>query len=142
MSDFTAPPMKLTYFNIAGVAEKIRLAFALKGLKYEDERVNFADWQTKIKPTTKFGQLPMFDLGDGKGYSVAQSDAILRYVCALPGAVELMPADPAASLRVNEAVGLVGDLDRDWSSKLYISMMPENYGYPAEFKDTDEHKVK
>jgi hypothetical protein len=36
--------IKLTYFNIQGAAEKIRLALALKGIPFEDERLNKDQW--------------------------------------------------------------------------------------------------
>ena len=42
MSDF-----KLTYFNVAGRAELIRLIFAKSGTAFEDERIEFADWPAR-----------------------------------------------------------------------------------------------
>jgi glutathione S-transferase len=73
--------IKLTYFNIQGAAEKVRLALVLKGVEFEDERVSFDQW-SELKPKTKFGQLPMMTIGETE---VAQSDAMLRYVASLPG---------------------------------------------------------
>ena len=41
----TAPPKyQLTYFNAKGRAEDVRLMFAAAGVKFEDNRVEFADW--------------------------------------------------------------------------------------------------
>jgi len=66
---------KLTYFDIQGAAEKVRLAFVLSGVAFEDERVNFAQWGD-MKATTKFGQLPLLSIDGGE--PIAQSGAMLR----------------------------------------------------------------
>ena len=42
------PSYKLYYFNAKGRAEISRLIFAAAGIKYEDVRVQGADWQ-KLK---------------------------------------------------------------------------------------------
>ena len=49
-----APKYKLTYFNIEGSVEKVRLAFVLNGVDFEDVRLNWEEW-LKIKSTAKFG---------------------------------------------------------------------------------------
>ena len=33
--------IKVTYFNIAGAAEKVRLALVMCGKEFQDERINF-----------------------------------------------------------------------------------------------------
>ena len=38
---------KLSYFNVGGRAELTRLIFAKSGTKFEDERIEFADWPAK-----------------------------------------------------------------------------------------------
>jgi len=48
------PKYKLTYFNIEGLGEKIRLAFLLNGVEFEDNRVAWKDWP-EVKKTVKFG---------------------------------------------------------------------------------------
>ena len=40
--------VKLQYFDIVGVAEKVRLALSISGIKFEDERIQFSEWK-KIK---------------------------------------------------------------------------------------------
>ena len=40
---------KLIYFDVTGRAEMTRLMFAAADVKYEDQRVKFADWP-KLKP--------------------------------------------------------------------------------------------
>lgn len=44
------PQYKLTYFNLRGRAEISRYLFAYSGKKYEDHRIEAADWP-KIKPS-------------------------------------------------------------------------------------------
>jgi len=44
------PTYKLTYFNGKGRAETTRLVFAAAGIKYEDKRVEKADWGA-LKPS-------------------------------------------------------------------------------------------
>ena len=66
---------KLTYFDIKGAAEKVRLAFVLNGIPFEDERLQRAQW-LELKPKTKFGQLPLLSINGQE--PVAQSDAMLR----------------------------------------------------------------
>nr|XP_048703085.1 hematopoietic prostaglandin D synthase isoform X2 [Caretta caretta] len=51
------PHYKLTYFNLRGRAEIIRYLFAFSGIKYEDHRIEQADWP-KIKPSLA-GQTPL-----------------------------------------------------------------------------------
>lgn len=128
------PAIKLTYFNIAGVAEKIRNAFILGGIPFEDERIQFSQW-AELKPKTPYGQLPVMTV-DGK--QMTQSDAMLRFAATL--APELYPE--GQELRIDELLGLVGDFLKAWSPQIYIAMAPEKYGYPVEFKGSEEHKSK
>ena len=44
------PTYKLTYFKGRGRAEVTRQLFALKGIKYEDIRLDFGDPWTDFKP--------------------------------------------------------------------------------------------
>jgi len=46
MSSTASPPphYKLTYFNIRGKGELVRLVFAAAGVDFEDDRVEFFDW--------------------------------------------------------------------------------------------------
>ncbi len=124
---------KLTYFNIEGVAEKIRLAFVLAGINFEDDRINSEDWAA-LKPTTKYGQLPVLTI-DGVEYS--QSDAMLRMAgrCG-----DLIPTDPLEEMRMNEAIGISDDLDRALAPGLYYAIRPTAYGMPEGYNNTDEGK--
>ena len=67
--------IKLTYFNIEAAAEPTRLALALAGQKYEDDRIEFKDWPT-LKPKTPYGALPLMVIDNGPVKT--QSMAMLR----------------------------------------------------------------
>jgi len=130
------PALKLTYFPIAGAAEKVRLAFVLGDVPFEDETVYGEAWAA-LKPTTPYGQIPLLTI-DG-GAPITQSDAMLRYAAKLGG---LEPTDMAMALKVDEALGLVGDLQRAWMPPMYMGMRPTAFGYPEDFSKTDEGKAK
>eukprot|EP00048_Salpingoeca_helianthica_P014953 m.224384 g.224384 ORF g.224384 m.224384 type:complete len:207 (+) comp16457_c0_seq1:3687-4307(+) len=99
-----AAPYKLTYFNMAGRAEPIRLAFAYGGIAYEDERINFPDWPAR-KPTTPLGSMPYLTFGDGS--TLTQSFAILHFAGKLAG---LVPESPLELARADEVLGVIEDV--------------------------------
>nr|XP_004658616.1 hematopoietic prostaglandin D synthase isoform X2 [Jaculus jaculus] len=70
------PNYKLIYFNMRGRAEIIRYIFAYLDIKYEDHRIELADWP-EIKPTLPFGKIPVLEVG---GLTLHQSLAIARYL--------------------------------------------------------------
>jgi len=117
--------LKLENINIAGVAEKIRLALVVADIPFEEVRVNFADWP-KRKATAKYGQLPIMTLPSGE--EVHQSDAMLRYVGSL-GDGTLYPTDIMKRLEVDVALGLIGDLSRAWSPCIFVAMKPTMLGH-------------
>lgn len=89
------PKIKLTYFDIAGRAEAIRLALTLGDIAFEDIRVSFEEWQ-KLKPTVPGGQLPALQLGEGP--YIGESLAMLRYAGKL---ASLYPEDADKALYVD-----------------------------------------
>ncbi|XP_054583356.1 hematopoietic prostaglandin D synthase isoform X3 [Eptesicus fuscus] len=74
--NYTMPSYKLIYFNMRGRAEIIRYIFAYLDIKYEDHRIEQADWP-KIKPTLPFGKIPILEVD---GLNLHQSLAIARYL--------------------------------------------------------------
>ncbi|XP_076795989.1 hematopoietic prostaglandin D synthase isoform X2 [Arvicanthis niloticus] len=70
------PNYKLLYFNMRGRAEIIRYIFAYLDIKYEDHRIEQADWP-QIKPTLPFGKIPVLEV---EGITLHQSLAIARYL--------------------------------------------------------------
>ena len=80
---------KLTYFDFAGSrGEECRLALAVAGVEFEDNRIPSADWPA-LKPNTPWGNLPTFEL-EGRP-ALGQTNAILSYIGRQHG---LLPSDP------------------------------------------------
>lgn len=135
------PALKLTYFPIQGVAEKVRLSFALGGIPFEDVRVPFdASW-TAMKPSTPYGQLPLLSIDGGE--PMAQSDAMLRYAGALATQQGVPLYAPEDMLAIEEAMGLVGDFNRTYNPLIAVAMTPADFGHfhPADWKGGDAHKA-
>lgn len=128
-----APPsIKLTYFDIEGRAECVRLALVLSGTDFDDDRVSFSDWPA-MKPTTPYGKLPLMSIDGGSARS--QSGAMLRWV----GSTCSETLYPTCSLfEIEEAIGLIGDMQDSWAPNLFIGMRPQNFGYPEGYTKTEE----
>ena len=138
MTTSDSKKIKLTYFDIEGAAEPVRLALVLSGTEFEDDRVKFPDWAA-LKPKTPNGQLPIMQIGDDPQMRT-QSSAMLRMVGAeySPDG-SLYPRDKLYD--VEEVLGLLDDAKRDWTPSLYIGMAPTKFGYPQDFNKTDEGKA-
>jgi glutathione S-transferase len=96
--------LKLTYFDFhGGRGEPARLALAIGGIAFEDDRVAFADWARR-KGSTPFGGLPLLEVD---GEVVAQSNGINRYVGKLTG---LYPADPWQAALCDEVMDAVEEV--------------------------------
>lgn len=133
-------PLKFEYFNIEGAGEPVRIALSVAGVPFDDVQVTWPEWQAK-KPTTKHGVLPEMILPDGT--VVTESMAMLRLAGEADPEGKLYPADVAARLGVEQAIGLVSDLKRFWLPGLYIGMRPQMYGYPPreEWKEEEADEV-
>lgn len=139
------PTFKLTYFNLKGSAEPIRLLFIYGGIEYEDERIEHDDWPG-LKPcmwtlsfvlyflrdfsyvfwcanlftvlqnlATPFGQLPLLEVD---GIRVHQSCAIMRYVAKRVG---LAGSNDWESLLIDVVCDTVNDLKQSESVILFES---------------------
>ena len=118
----------MTYFDIKGVAEKVRLAFVLAGVPFDDQRISFSDW-AELKATTRYGQLPCLRAGGDELY---QSGAMLKYV-ALAEEERLYPiADLAKCVHIEEVLGVLDDLARAWRPCVAVVSRPQDYGHPAD----------
>ena len=73
--------IKLTYFDIPGAGEKVRLALMMGKIPFTDERIGFKEWG-ELKPKTPYGQLPLLEID---GEVCAQSNAMLQYAGKLAG---------------------------------------------------------
>ena len=128
------PSIKLTYFDIEGRAEPTRLALVLSGTAFEDERIKFPEWAA-LKPTTPYGQVPLMTIDNGPVR--AQSGAMLRYVGS-SFSPTLYPRDKIFD--IEEAIGVVDDMNKSWQPSLYMGMRPEKFGRPVGFNNTEEGK--
>jgi len=98
------PKLKLTYFDFhGGRGEPARLALAIGGIDFEDDRVPFADWPRR-KAETPFGGMPVLEVD---GQIVTQSNGINRYVGKL---ADLYPSDPWQAALCDEAMDAVEDI--------------------------------
>jgi prostaglandin-H2 D-isomerase / glutathione transferase len=129
-----APSIKLTYFDIEGVAEPIRLALLLAGVEFDDVRVKFPEWPA-LKAKTPYQQLPVIEIDGGE--MKAQSGAMLRY-CGTLGDKSLYPSEKL--YEIEEALGLITDLNNAFVPALSIGMRPATLGHPDGFQNTDEGK--
>lgn len=131
--------VELTYFDIHGVAEKIRLALVLNHVEFEDVRVGMGEEWEELKPKTKYGQLPFLKIDNGP--ELPQSDAILRLVGTM-GKNALYPQDPAEQFKVNEAINVIDDMARAFHPAYYFQWTPEAFGYAKDFPESEEGIAK
>jgi glutathione S-transferase len=93
--------LKLNYFDMhGGRAEPARLALAIGGIAFEDNRFAFPEF-AELRKTTPFGQVPTLHVD---GVQVTQCDSINRYVGKLTG---LYPTDPFQALLCDEVMYVV-----------------------------------
>ncbi|OXB68590.1 hypothetical protein ASZ78_014369 [Callipepla squamata] len=100
------PNYKLTYFNLRGRAEISRYLFAYSGIKYEDHRLEAADWP-KIKPSLA-GQTPV-----EQALADAIVDTIDDFMTLFPWAERNQDVREKAfnDILTNKAPELLKDLD-------------------------------
>nr|QUF59397.1 glutathione S-transferase GSTS1/2-3 [Brachionus angularis] len=129
---------KLNYFNGRGRAELSRLLFAAAGQKYEDVRIEGAQWP-QLKNNTPLGQLPFLEINDnGKVTLLSQSTTIARYLARkfnLAGkgdeeqAIVEMYGDQVSDL-INEFFKVYFEKDQtkktELNKKLYEEIIPNN----------------
>jgi len=109
---------KLTYFDIKGRGEPIRMIFALAKVKFTDVRIQFADWPA-LKPTLKWGQMPILKVGDKE---LSQSGTILRF---LARKFKLAGADEWEATRCEELYDAITDFNNEVIKYEYLTPDPE-----------------
>ncbi|CAM9405255.1 unnamed protein product [Chrysoparadoxa australica] len=87
----------LTYFDIPGSAEAIRLTFHIAGVPFVDRRIGREEF-LEMKPDLPFGQLPILEVD---GEVIPQSGSILRYVGKISG---LYPEDALAAAQCDAVI--------------------------------------
>ena len=83
--------------------------------------------------------MPEMTLPDGS--IVTDSMAMLRLVGEADDEGKLYPSDVTKRLKIEQVLGLVGDLSRAWSPSLYLGMRPQRFGYPADWVGEEKEKV-
>lgn len=116
--------IRFTYFNVEGGGECVRLAFALGNVDYVDDRIDMAKSWKELKPQIKFGQLPVLTLGGGE--QISQVGAHLRYAGKRAG---LIPERSVEMMKVEEVIGLSGDLVTAIAPSMQLDRRPHLYGY-------------
>ena len=109
--------LKLTYFDVRGRAESVRMVLETAGIPYVDERVGLTEWaerkaSLKADGCNARGQLPQLAwaaAADGSRHVLTQSMAILRYVAALGGMYGSDSA-PEERARIDEVLELAQEL--------------------------------
>jgi len=94
---------KLTYFDLRGAAEPIRLLFAYAGVSYEDIHIESKKWP-ELKKTFKWQQVPFLEFD---GQTLTQIPAIVNYLARKFG---LCPDDIWEQARIEEIIGAINDL--------------------------------
>mmetsp|Transcript_6192 Transcript_6192/g.10745 ORF Transcript_6192/g.10745 Transcript_6192/m.10745 type:complete len:223 (-) Transcript_6192:157-825(-) len=128
-----AMKIKVTYFPIEAVAEKVRLALVMTNTPFEDERIEMKDWAA-LKPTVKYNQLPVLEVDGQKMY---QSQAQLRFLGRL-GDGSLYPQDPTKAYKIDLMLGLCDDLVKGFIPSLYLGMRHTMFGYPEDWSGKAE----
>ena len=94
---------KLTYFDMGGRAEPVRICFHAAGIDFEDKRISFQDFM-QIRESLRFNCVPTLEID---GEVVTQSNAMCRYIGKMAG---LYPEDDTQALYCDEAMGAIEDL--------------------------------
>ena len=111
--------LKLTYFDFhGGRGEPARLALSIGGIPFEDDRVPTSDWEHR-KAHTPFGALPVLEVD---GQTLAQSNAINRYVGKL---ADLYPTDPWQAALCDEVMEAVEDIGTKIAGTLFLPRRAE-----------------
>lgn len=98
------PDLRLLYFDFnGGRGEAARLAMAIGGVEFEDDRVAVEQWP-EVKGTTPLGQLPVLYVD---GLALTQTNSINRYVGKLAG---LYPEDALQALKCDEPMSAIEDV--------------------------------
>ncbi|KAK9506982.1 hypothetical protein O3M35_008821 [Rhynocoris fuscipes] len=94
---------KLTYFDVKGLAEPIRMLLSYMGKEFEDNRFTADKWP-ELKSKTIFGKVPMLQIDDKV---VCETTAICRYLAVEAG---LTGKNDWDNLQVDMIAGTVMDI--------------------------------
>jgi len=98
------PNLKLTYFDFdGGRGEPIRLALAIGGIPFEDDRFPLSDWP-EVKKHTPLHQVPVMEID---GTTFTQTNTMCRYVGKITG---LYPENALQAAYCDEAMDALEDI--------------------------------
>ena len=127
----TPPKLELLYFDIHGLGARCRLAALIGKVPLTDTRLSREAFAAlKAEGKLPYGQLPLLRVDGGATAAIAQSTAILRYLCTLGG---LHPTDPLEAAKVDAA--LYGE--KDALSSFFTIKYAERNGFGAVDAATD-----
>ncbi|XP_044729687.1 glutathione S-transferase-like [Chrysoperla carnea] len=131
------PTYKLTYFNIRGLAEPIRLLLSYGGQDFEDVRIDEESWK-KLKSNMPMSQVPVLEI-DGK--QTHQHIAISRY---LAKQFKLVGDNDWEALQIDTVVDSLVELRRRIAFlALFVELYPALRGPdPEVVKKNYEEAVK
>ena len=133
----TFPDIRLTYLDIPGFAEPIRLCLKLGGIEFIDRRVSYEEIrQMREKGELPWSQVPILEV-DGETYG--QSVAILRWAGRKTG---LFP--DAIQLRVDSMIEAIGDIHKAMIPQWYhhaVGRSPVDGSFYEETKLTEEQQA-
>lgn len=101
--------MKLYSFFRSSASYRVRIALALKGLRYETVSVPMRDQSHRkdsYRQVNPQMRLPTLELDDGT--HLIQSLAIIEYLDAVHPEPQLIPAEPLLRARVNAVAQIIG----------------------------------
>ncbi|CAG7734753.1 unnamed protein product [Allacma fusca] len=106
------PTYKLTYFDMKGLAEPIRLLFAYAKVPYEDIRLPYNPTGPGIAPEIKqklpFGHVPVLEF---EGITLSQSATIGRF---LAGRFNLLGSNDVEAAKIDEINDALRDFAESW----------------------------
>ena len=111
--------VRLTYLDMPGFAEAIRLAFKHGNIEFEDRRITYAQvHELRISGALPFGQVPVLEID---GVTFGQSDAILRWVGCRSG---LYPEH--LRLKIDGALACIADINTAFVPQFYGNALGRN----------------
>jgi len=114
----------VTYFDMRGRAEAIRLLFTDQGIPFMDRRIRSAESWQALQQTLPLRVLPHYS---DPRLSITQSHAIMSYLGASTG---MVPADPVASAVYDEAYHAIAEVQEQlWQ----FAWQPEYETQPESF---------
>jgi len=103
----TSKPI-VTYFDLYGKAEAIRMALSHSKTEFEDNRVTGDSWAAfKVSGKCNNGQVPVLEVN---GQALNQSEAIIRFVGAQVGSYNT--ADPFAMWAADAVINTCSDFEK------------------------------